>query len=246
MGFFKKDKQIMSGTKKPLFDCGIDIRKDNWCEVFSTSLGKIMANQQVCSDLVVKGQNWNVDLSAGTISFGKDQYPLQFIGSESTSSNSWLWGWKNINHFPDAIIELSNQTKKAGKTIGLDALTTTELELSDMFNGHNLSIVTCAVSDKYFCYYRCPHSNGAIFVAFSNVPNDVFMSVDIHKFISITMDCIQKHHVDHRIFIQSFLYQNDTPYEVDDQTIIAHFKQDLLIDFEQADEFQRIKNMRSI
>ena len=244
MGFFKKDTQPMSG-KKPLFDFGMNIRKDSWFEVFSACLGKTIANQQACSELVVKGQNWNANLSAGIISFGKDQYPLQFIGSESTSSNSWLWGWENINHFPDSIIELANQTKRTGETMGLEALTTAKFELSDTFNGHNLSIVTCAISDKNLCYYKGPHSNGAIFVAFSKVPPKVFEPVDIHRFISIAMECIQKYHVDHRIFIQSFLFQNGTTYEIDGQTIIAHFKQDLRIEFEQIEEFQRIKNMKS-
>lgn len=246
MGLFIKDKPIGNIAKTRLFDCGVDIHKDIWFEVFSASLGKIMANQQTCAEFVVKGQNWNIDFSAGVISFGKDSYPVQFIGSESVSSNTWLWGWENVNQFSDKIIELPRQMKQAGEAWRLDALTTAEFELSDTFNGHRLSIVTCAASDKHHCYYRCPHANGAAFVAFSNVPSAVLAPVDIHRFISVAMECIQNFQIDHKIFVQSFLFQNDTPYEWSNDAIIAHFKQDLRIDFEKAGEFLRISNMKSI
>ncbi|MCL2654414.1 MAG: hypothetical protein FWD65_01770 [Coriobacteriia bacterium] len=246
MSFFKKETLSVPAIKKHLFDSGITIRKDNWYEVFSASLGKVMANQQTCSDLVVRGQDWNVDFTEGVITFGKEAFPLQFIGSESASSNSWLWGWENINHFPEEVTELSKQTKRTGEQMSLDALTTAEFELSDVFNGHSMSVVTCALSNRNYCYYRGPHSNGAIFCAFSNLPDEVFTPVDMYKFVSISMDCIQQFSIDHHIFVQSFLYQNDTPYELSGQSIIAHFKQDLRIEFEQAGEFQRICSMKSV
>ena len=246
MSLFRKNKQLTPSIKKQIFDCGADIRKDKWFDVFSASLGKIMANQTACLEYVVKGQDWNIDLDAGIISFGKDNYPLQFIGSESTSSNSWLWGWENINHFPDKVIELAQKTKATGEAWGLEPLTTAKFELSDVFNGHRVSIVTCAINDKNLCYYRCPHSNGAIFVAFSDIPDIVFRPLDIHNFISRAMECVQGFRVDHKIFIQSFLYQNDTPFEWDKLSIIAHFKQNLRIDFEQVDEFLRISKMKTL
>ena len=246
MGIFNKEKTSAVYAKKPLFDCGISIKKDNWFHVFSASLGRINANQKACAELVVKGRDWNVDFSLGIISFGKDNYSLQFIGSESASSNTWLWGWENVNSFPEAIIELANLTKRTAEEINLEALTVAEFELSDTFNGHNMSVVTCALSDKNYCYYRGPHEGGAIFVAFSNVPNDVFAPIDIHSFVSTTLECIQNFQVDHKIFIESFLYQNDTSYEWENLSVIAHFKQDLKIDFERADEFLRISNIKTL
>jgi hypothetical protein len=29
--------------------------------------------------------------------FGDDSYPIQFIGSEAASSNTWLWSWDNLS-----------------------------------------------------------------------------------------------------------------------------------------------------
>lgn len=106
-------------------------------------------------------------------------------------------------------------------------------------------IVTCGLVDKY-CYYRGPHSGGAIFVAFSGVPDSVFASIDVQKFVSITTQCIQQFHIDHKIFVEGFLSWNNTQYEWDNQTLLAHFQQDLKIEFEQVNNFWRICAMNTI
>jgi len=220
----------------------LNIDTTNWFQVFSACLGKMMAIQTACSEQVVKGRDWQVDFSEGVILFGNQKYPLQFLGSEATSSNTWLWGWENINDFPEKIIQVAMHTKKVGERWKLEPLTTAEFTLDDTFNGHNLSIVTCGLADNY-CYYRGPHTGGAIFVAFSGVPDSVFAPVDIPKFISLTTQGIQHFHVDHKIFVEGFLLWNGTTYEWHHQTLIAHFQQDLKIKFEQIKDFWRICSM---
>ena len=66
--------------------------------------------------------------------------------------------------------------------------------------GHNLSIVACGISSEKLCYYRGPHSGGAIFVAFSGVREEVFSPVDSMKFRNLTMQCIQNFSVCHFYF----------------------------------------------
>jgi len=232
--------------KKSIFDGTSTIQKNNWLEVFSACLGHVMANQIICGELVIKNQDWNVDLSEGVILFGEDEYPLQFIGNESESTGTWLWGWKNINNFPQNIIELAEEMKCLGGNLGLEELTTEELEISETLNGHTLAIVVCGLSDKDICYYRGPHQNGAILVAFSGIDSKVFSEINAEKFMSVVMDCIQKFEVNHKIFIESFLYQNNTLFEWKDNCIIAHFKQDLKIEFEQVDNNWRIINIETV
>ncbi len=243
MKFFNKGQK--QDSKQDIWIECLDIDTGDWFQVFSACLGKMMAIQTACSEQVVKGQDWNVDLSEGVILFGSQKYPLQFIGSESTLSNTWLWGWENVNGFSEKIIQIAMNTKEVGERWKLDPLTTAEFTLDDAFNGHNLSIVTCGLADKC-CYYRGPHSGGAIFVAFSGVPNNVFSPIDAHKFISITAQCIQQFHVDQKIFVEGFLLWNNTKYEWNDQTLIAHFQQDLKIEFEQIDDILRICSMNTV
>lgn len=251
MNFFKNRKKAETpGTdgngdhnRKSAFTC-CEFDRSSWFLVFSACLGKVMAVQDACRELVVKDRDWNVDFSRGVIAFGTDEYPLQFLGSEASSSNTWLWGWENVNGFPEEILQTANKVRAAGEEWRLEPLTTAEFELTDCFNGHSLSIVACGLAE-HCCYYRGPHSGGAVLVAFSGVPEEVFAPVTEQKFVALTMQCIQQFSVDHKLFVGSFLLWNGTPYEWQDLTVTAHFKDDLIIEYEIVDSFWRIKCMKN-
>ena len=217
-----------------------------WNEIFSANLGKIMAIQIACAEYVVKNRDWNVDFDRGIISFGNDEYPLQFLGSEATSSNTWLWAWENINEFDDKIISLAREIKAKGEKLNLEALTTAEIDISDELNGHTLSIVACGLADKNYCYYYGPHSGGAILVAFDGVDEKVFTSVDAKDFADIVVRCIQQFPLNHKLFVESFLEWNKTKYKWKENTFIADFEnsEKLEIDFEEKSELARIINIR--
>ena len=216
-----------------------------WNEIFSANLGKIMAIQIACAEHVVKNRDWNVDFDRGIISFGNDEYPLQFLGSEATSSNTWLWAWENINEFDDKIISLAREIKAKGEKLNLEALTTAEIDINDELNGHTLSIVACGLADKNYCYYRGPHSGGAILVAIDGVDEKVFSSVSAKDFVNITIKCIQQFSLNHKLFVENFLEQNKTKYKLQGDTIIADFEKDgkLMIELEKIENSFRIKNI---
>ena len=219
---------------------------NTWNEIFSANLGKIMAIQIACAEHVVKNRDWNVDFDRGIISFGEDEYPLQFLGSEANSSNTWLWAWENINEFDDKIISLAREIKAKGEKLNLEALTTAEIDISDELNGHTLSIVACGLADKNYCYYYGPHSGGAILVAFDGVDEKVFTSVDAKDFADIVVRCIQQFPLNHKLFVESFLEWNKTKYKWKENALIADFgnSQKLEIDFEEKSELARIINIR--
>ena len=219
---------------------------NTWNEIFSANLGKIMAIQIACAEYVVKNRDWNVDFDRGIISFGNDEYPLQFLGSEATSSNTWLWAWENINEFNDKIISLAREIKAKGEKLNLEALTTAEIDISDELNGHTLSIVACGLADKNYCYYYGPHSGGAILVAFDGVDEKVFAPVDAKDLADIVVRCIQQFSLNHKLFVESFLEWNKTKYKWKENTLIANFEnsEKLEIDFEEKSELARIINIR--
>ena len=213
-----------------------------WNEIFSANLGKMMAIQIACAEHVVKNRDWNVDFDRGIISFGNDEYPLQFLGSEATSSNTWLWAWENINGFDDKIISLAKSIKEKGEKLNLEPLINAEIDISDELNGHTLSIVACGLADKNYCYYRGPHSGGAIFVAFNGVDEKVFSSVSAKEFLDITVKFIQQFSLNHKLFIESFLEWNKNKYKWQENIIIADFGKDgeLKIEFEKIENSFRI------
>ena len=231
-------------SMKEFFD-RLSVDRSDWRDVFSACLGKMMCVQNACGELVVQNENWNIDLGRGVIFFGMREYPIQFIGSESKSSGTWLWGWENINHFPDEIIRLADETKACGEEWHLEALTAAEFDLNDTLSGHNLSIAACGIAD-HFAYYRCPHEGGAIFVAVGGVPEEVFAPVDFPRFVSLLTQCLEQFEVDHRIFAEAFLLWNRTPYDWDGNMLTAHFTQDLGIAFETAGDDLRISSISSL
>ena len=218
---------------------------NTWNEIFSANLGKIMAIQTACAKYVVKNRNWNVNFNRGIISFGNDEYPLQFLGSEANSSNTWLWAWENINGFDENIISLAREIKAKGEKLNLEALTTAEIEITDELNGHILSIVACGLADKKYCYYRGPHSGGAIFVAFDGVDERVFAPINAKDFADIVVNSIQQFPLNHKLFVESFLEWNKTKYKWQGNLIIADFKKDgeLKIEFEKIENGFRIVNI---
>ena len=218
---------------------------NTWNEIFSANLGKIMAIQIACAEYVVKNRDWNIDFDRGIISFGNDEYPLQFLGSEANSSNTWLWAWKNINGFDENIISLAREIKAKGEKLNLEALTTAEIEITDELNGHILSIVACGLADKKYCYYRGPHSGGAIFVAFDGVDERVFAPINAKDFADIVVNSIQQFPLNHKLFVESFLEWNKTKYKWQGNLIIADFKKDgeLKIEFEKIENGFRIVNI---
>jgi len=229
-----------------IFDTDYPIDKSNWSQVYSACLGKVMAIQNACGEQVVRKRDWHVDFGEGTLSFGKDSYPLQFLGSESSCGNTWMWGWNNINGFDRKLIRLAEKTRKTGERWKLEPLTVDILDLDDTFNGHNLSIVACGISKENYCYYRGPHENGAIFMAFSGVPESVFRPVNADDFISTVLDCIRNVSVEHRIFTESFLMWNGIKYDWEGNDLVAHFPQDVVITFEQAGDLWRIASLKTV
>ena len=216
-----------------------------WNDIFSANLGKMMAIQIACAEFVVKNRNWNVDFNKGIIAFGDDEYPLQFLGSEANSSNTWLWAWENVNGFDDKVISLAKNIKEKGEKLDIETLTTAEIDITDELNGHNFSIVACGLADKNYCYYRGPHSGGAIFIAFYGVDEKVFSSVTAKEFLDITVKCIQQFSLNHKLFVTSFLEWNKTKYKWQSDLIIADFGKDgeLKIEFEKVENNFRIKNI---
>ncbi|WP_339076009.1 hypothetical protein [Fusobacterium polymorphum] len=127
----------------------------------------------------------------------------------------------------------------------MEALTTAEIDINDELNGHTLSIVACGLADKNYCYYRGPHSGGAILVAIDGVDEKVFSSVSAKDFVDITIKCIQQFSLNHKIFVESFLEWNKTKYKLQGDTIIADFEKDgkLMIELEKIENSLRIKNI---
>ena len=249
MSLFSKNKQgPQSRGRVDIFDIDYPLDRSRWLDVFSACAGRSIIVQEAFAELIVQDRDWFVDFDAQTLSFGEDAYPVQFIGSESSISNTWMWGWNNINRFDENITGLANRVKELGEKWGLQALTTKQFGLNETFNAHSLAMVATGIAGggKY-CYYIGPHDNGAAVMAVPVSDERVFAPVDIAVFVNRVMRAIQQFDLDHRIFAESLLLWNGTPFERDGGRLVAYFAQQrLMMTLENAGGFDRITNIKTI
>ena len=216
---------------------GVD--KSNWSELFSACVGKATLLQKRAFKLLVEGSNWQVDFDSGKIYFNGREFDMQFIGSESFSSNTWLWGYENINGFDERLLELANKAREFGEKFGLSAFSTPQFELDENFNGHTISMVLCAAFDEQN-YYRIEYEGGAAYVAFRS--DAVFEEpVLANELLSVVNECLSTYELDHKIFVKGLLLSCDMKFSESPNEIVAN-KNELSFKF---DELNRLVNISS-
>ncbi|WP_199906112.1 DUF6882 domain-containing protein [Campylobacter concisus] len=216
---------------------GID--KSNWSELFSACVGKSTLLQKRAFKLLVEGSNWQVDFDSGKIYFDGREFDMQFIGSESFSSNTWLWGYENINGFDERLLELANKAREFGEKFGLSAFSTPQFELDENFNGHTISMVACTAFDEQN-YYRIEYEGGAAYVAFRS---DVVFEEPVlaNELLSAVNECLSTYELDHKILVKGLLLSCDMKFSESPNEIVAN-KNELSFKF---DELNRLINISS-
>ncbi len=216
---------------------GID--KSNWSELFSACVGKSTLLQKRAFKLLVEGGNWQVDFDSGKIYFDEHEFDMQFIGSESFSSNTWLWGYENINGFDERLLELANKAREFGEKFGLSAFSTPQFELDENFNGHTINMVLCTAFDEQN-YYRIEYEGGAAYVAFRS---DVVFEEPVlaNELLGVVNECLSSYELDHKIFIKGLLLSCDMKFSESPNEIVAN-KNELSFKF---DELNRLINISS-
>ncbi len=207
------------------------INKSDYVEVFSAILGKMMAAQRRVEEYIEKDQGWEYDFAKGTLSFGEDVYPVQFIGKEK---DVWKWA-REENHkaFNKCVFGLVNEAYALGEEWKFELLTSPQLEIEDDCNGDHISAICCGISKDNYVYYCVQPEEEYIFLGIGNAPEEVYAPVDRNEFKNIVARGIKAYTTDHKIFLEAFLEWNNTPYEWNGDNVIAHFDKDLVFVFEE-------------
>ncbi len=122
------------------------------------------------------GLPWRVDLTEPPVFwFQREPAPMfrpHFIGSTSPRSNTWLWGWENINQFPDSVISVARHVREIGDRLGSAELTTAYQNLHSAERVYD-GLIARGIPEGVFVYcaqalsglaapvyYRGPVTNG--------------------------------------------------------------------------------------
>lgn len=201
-------------------------------DMLSRYMGVAHQHQLSFGEQVVRNRNWNVDLGQGTICFGEDEYPIQLLGTESLSSNTWLWGFLNPSAFPDSVLKDSQYTYAFCKPV--PELAPSQMQLTELVNGHTISSIATAARNDQTCYYRCPYNGGAAYVLVRNIPKSVFLTVDAAQVIHIISELILQYPLNHRTLVKSLMKINCDTIDDTNEMLIGHYANgtELVISFD--------------
>lgn len=174
-------------------------------ELFSTIAGAAMARQMAFADFL-SDRSWNVDLAAGTVTFGEElTYPIQLIGTESYANNTWLWAWSNPSQIPPPLLETARQLREYGEQQRIPELTNSTFSL-EVADGHRLAMLASGLVRKTV-YYRGPYENGALFFLILGLPPEIFAPVPVERACTVMSQIIDIFEVDHRRLAETFLHE---------------------------------------
>ena len=129
---------------------------------------------------------------------------------------------------------------------GLAALSAPKLALSAEINGHVLSTIACGLSQEPAIYYRCPHTGGAVFVAFAagecvSSEGAIASGMDASELISLARDYIGAFQLNHAVFIKALLLRNGTKFSEAAGKIVANFKNNAVFLFDNLGRLSEVK-----
>jgi hypothetical protein len=107
-------------------------------------------------------ERWDYDGDAGTITFSEAGIPkviadVQLVGTTSTRSNTWLWGWANES-VPRSITQLIEKVRAFGQTESLPELIETSWP-DDEYHGWEMTEIAAKLIHARGAY-RAPRQGG--------------------------------------------------------------------------------------
>lgn len=222
-------------SKKSILNIPIKFDRSDIYSLADLTIGTGIARQRAFGQVIGKC-NWGIDLGEMTITFGDKTFECSIIGSESESSETWLWGWANPhNGWTEEQNTAGIQAREALSEC--DEFTVPSYDLDETRNGHNLSMIVTAVSEENVAYYRCPYDGGALYVQVKGLPDEAFAPMSVPDIINDAMELIQGMECDHLLVIAGMLYQNGYEFAATDTALDCDFgKGKLHVDLEVVDD----------
>jgi hypothetical protein len=81
-------------------------------------------------------RDWRVDAAAATFAFtDAEGLPhrgrAHLVGTSSPADGTWLWGWRNVNGFPQSFVRQSERVRALGERYAIPEFTSSSLPLDD-------------------------------------------------------------------------------------------------------------------
>lgn len=177
--------------------------------------------QRQLADLV-SDLPWHFDVGAGLLSFAdKFSWRAQLLGTESTSSQSWLWGWANIsNGVTDDLVQSASRLRRYGESEQIRVLTQPELPITEA-EGHIFAMIASG-----YCgargYYRGPYPGGAVYLLVTDDKFPACTQAALQRIATIFPQMISSFEIDdHRLALRAYLKYYGLEWEQNADRIVV-------------------------
>ena len=143
------------------------MNKTAFQNLFDRCAFQIYERQNRLSNLV-GDRDWLLDTEAAILTFGDDLvFPVQFLGTFSDLSKTWLWADANSKvALPSHSLELCRKVRASGQAAGIDECAVDQFPFSDEVGKPSAgTLVMMAVSlSEASAYYKAPHDAGDVYL----------------------------------------------------------------------------------
>ncbi|MES2613213.1 MAG: hypothetical protein V4679_23375 [Pseudomonadota bacterium] len=161
------------GAMAQSVDAMTGVQRDAWAAAVTEGHRALAARQKAleADHGISRFERWDYDQAAGTLTFSHAGVPrvvadIEFIGSISKTSGTWLWAWANFHNHAKVVARIP-ALREWGEEQGFLPLTVPRWE-ADTTDGWELSGVAAQLLGAKGVY-RAPADNGFLFMALMSV-----------------------------------------------------------------------------
>ena len=229
-----------------LLDESKEITRSSWKQVYSACLGKVVSAQATYHRHIGGGKKVEPSFFDGKLFFDSKNYPAQVLATISKDRTDWTWGYEKPVAAPDSCFELAREIKGFGTSWNLPPLKQGVQKLGKGLSGEQLAVVACGLSKGFYCYTKVEEKDYDIYVAFNKLPPEVFRPINAEMFFALAARCFPMFNVEHRVFVESLLQWNGTPYEWKVKKIVAHLDEDVEMTFQEEEGVPSVFAMKIV
>ena len=203
------------------------------------------AKQVALSDTLESAGTWDLDLSAGSLTFtGGLSFKVCLLGSYDAGAGTWLWGWANRN------MNLSEETaahgeamRAAGRSQGIPEFHEPQTHDEENFC-HRLAMIATGETGAG-AYYRAPYDGGAAYLTLREALPDAPERHKLGRVQRVIAECVSTFTLNHRDGLEAYFATEKYDWREDekDEIITSLEDGDLRLRF---DSEGRITEMKSL
>jgi hypothetical protein len=163
-------------------------------------------DKQECLAEFIGDGDWQLDVSAGLITFGgKHTFPVQILGTEGDATGTWLWSWANVQSgLPEPLLAAAKQLQAYGSQNQVRELTESEVSL-EVASGHLFSLIASGLCEAD-AYYRGPYEGGAVFLLLNATPLQFLSDDSPLRFIRVFNEFISAFSCRHETALRAYAH----------------------------------------